>query len=194
MNVIVVLGHQKKGSFNHAIADVVTRTLREIGHTVRFHDLYEEGFDPVLTDEEINLLDNALPEPVRTHQQEIAESEGLILIHPNWWGGPPAMLRGWLDRVFRNGFAYRFGKTGPVPLFGEKTVQVFSTSNTPREVEIKVYNDPLESFWKTIVFGLCGCKSFERRNFESIIMSTPEERTAWLREVEETVRRRFSVT
>jgi hypothetical protein len=74
---------------------------------------------------------------------------------------------------------------------GGKIVQVFSTSNTPRDVEINVYGDPIEIFWKVVVFGLLAPKSFERRNFESVVMSTPEERKGWLEEVEATIKRRF---
>ncbi|MDR0326939.1 MAG: NAD(P)H-dependent oxidoreductase, partial [Planctomycetaceae bacterium] len=105
--------------------------------------------------------------------------------------GPPAILRGWIDRVVRTGSCYQFTKAGVVSHVGGKIVQIFSTSNTPRDVELNVYGDPVEVFWKTVVFGLLGTKSFERRNFEPVVMSTPEERKGWLDEVETTLQRRF---
>ena len=73
---------------------------------------------------------------------------------------------------------------------GKKAV-VFTMSNTPRDMELKVFGDPLENFWKTCVFGFCGLTDFYRRNFESIIISTPEQRKRWLAEVRETIRDRF---
>ena len=76
--------------------------------------------------------------------------------------------------------------------FTDKAVQVFTTSNTPRDVELEVYHDPLENFWKTIVFGLVGSKTFGRRNFESVIMSSPDERAQWLAEAEALVKERFA--
>lgn len=191
MKISVILGHPNPGSYNHAIAETVCRSLRESGHTVRFHDLYAERFAPVLEQPEITASEAELPDDIRRYIDELKDSEGIVFVHPNWWGGPPAILRGWLDRVFRQGFAYSFTAKGPVPHFSDKVVQIFSTSNTPREVELNVYGDPLENFWKVIVFGLCGSKSFERRNFESIVMSTPEARVQWLGEVEETLKRRF---
>jgi len=192
MKTLIFLAHPKTGSFNHAIAEVVCRSLEELGHEPILHDLYAEGFDPVLPVEELTCDNEDLPLELQIYQSEIREAKGLIFVHPNWWGSPPAILAGWIDRVLRNKFAYRFTEKGPIPLLGDKIVQVFSTSNTPREIELNVNRDPLENFWKTIVFGLCGCESLERRNFESIILSTPEQRDAWLREVGEIVRQRFA--
>ena len=192
MKILVILTHPKPGSLNHAIADTVCRSLTELGHTPIFHDLYAEKFDPVLTDVEMNMTSAELPEPIQSFTKKLLEVDGYVFVHPNWWGGPPAMLRGWLDRVVRSGIAYNFTENGLVQKLGDKIVQIFTTSNTPREVELNVYKDPVEWFWKVIVFGLCGCKSFERRNFESVIMSTTEERQAWLREVEELTRLRWT--
>ena len=190
MKISLILGHQNPGSYNHAIADCILNTLVEMGHEVYYHDLYAEKFDPVVPHEEID-DESRLPESVKRYIDELRQAGGIVIVHPNWWGTPPAILKGWVDRVLRSGFAYQFGPKGPEQFFTDKIVQIFSTSNTPRDVEINVYGDPLEVFWKTVVFGLCGNKSFERRNFESIIMSTHEERAAWLNEVRKTIQRRF---
>ncbi|MDR0704370.1 MAG: NAD(P)H-dependent oxidoreductase [Planctomycetaceae bacterium] len=191
MKILVILGHPKTGSFNHVLAETAVQTLRELGHEVLFHDLYKEQFDPVLPTDEEKLDESELPEFLRQYLAELRASQGLIFIHPNWWGGPPAILRGWIDRVFRQNSVYNFTPNGPVSYIGDKIVQIFSTSNTPRDIEVKMYGDPVENFWKVIVFGLLGSKSFERRNFESIILSTPDERRLWLDEVKTTIRQRF---
>ncbi len=191
MKTLVLLAHPKPGSFNHAIADAVCQYLEELGQEPVLHDLYAERFDPVLPVEELELANDKLPSPLKEYQAEILDAKGLVFVHPNWWGNPPAILSGWIDRVLKNDFAYRFTEKGPVPMLGDKIVQVFSTSNTPRDVELNVYRDPLENFWKVVVFGLCGCESFERRNFEPIILSDVDQRHGWLREVGETIHRRF---
>ena len=191
MKVTLILGHQKPGSFNHAIADIVQKTLVEQGHDVVFHDLYQEGFNPVMPAGEDKLDEVDLPDDIRAFIAEVKASQGLVFIHPNWWGGPPAILRGWIDRVFRQNSIYNFTPDGPVSYINDKIVQIFSTSNTPRDVELNFYKDPIEHFWKVVVFGLLGSKSFERRNFEPIILSTPEQRTDWLVEVAETVKKRY---
>ncbi|MBR2693452.1 MAG: NAD(P)H-dependent oxidoreductase [Thermoguttaceae bacterium] len=193
MKVLVILGHPNPGeSFNRAIVETACRTLREMGHEPVLRDLYAEKFDPVMPMGEEKLPIEELPESVRREIDAVREADGFVIVHPNWWGTPPAILKGWLDRVFRAGFAYSFSANGVVSNFTEKRAQVFTTSNTPRDVELEVYHDPLENFWKTIVFGLVGSRDFGRRNFESIIMSSPEERAAWLTEVEAIVKKRFA--
>lgn len=95
MNVSVLLGHPYEQSFNAAIAVAVVRTLEENGHTVRFHDLYGEGFDPVISGKEL-ISDMTGDELLAAHQREIREADGIIVIHPNWWGQPPAIMKdGW---------------------------------------------------------------------------------------------------
>jgi len=183
MKYIIILAHQRPGSFNHAIAETACQTLREQGHEVTLHDLYAEGFDPILHEEEIHATEAELPKDVRQFIDEIRAADGLIFVHPNWWGGPPSILRGWVERVFRKEFAYNFTPQGPVGHLTDKSIFVFSTSNTPREVELNIYKNPIEHFWKVIVFGVCGCKSFQRINFEPVILSSPEDRVRWLEEV-----------
>lgn len=193
MNTLVVLGHPNGGaSFNRAIAETVVRTLRSLGSEVEFSDLYAERFPPVLPFGEERLPEEELPAEIRAAIDRVRRCDGMVFIHPNWWGTPPAILKGWLDRVFRAGFAYKFSADGVIPGFTDKTVQLFTTSNTPREVELSVYHDPLENFWRDVVFGLTGAKSFERRNFEPIILSDDRRRAEWLDEVEQIIRRRFS--
>lgn len=192
MKISVVVAHPNVGtSFNHAITKTVCDTLAAQGHQVVLHDLYDEKFDPILEPGEEKLEEHELPLPVRNAMNDVRQSDGLVFVHPNWWGAPPAILKGWIDRVLRAGFAYRFTQDGPVPHMTDKIVQVFSTSNTPKEVEENVYKNPIEHFWKTIVFGLCGSRSFEYRNFEPVIMSTLQDRSHWLDEVAETIKRRF---
>ena len=107
MDILVVLGHPRPGSFNHAIAEVVLTTLRERGHRASFHDLCQEGFDPALPAKEM-LEQGPVPDAVARHCRELAAADGIVIVHPNWWGQPPAVLTGWIDRVFRPGVAYRF--------------------------------------------------------------------------------------
>ncbi|MDR0870956.1 MAG: NAD(P)H-dependent oxidoreductase [Planctomycetaceae bacterium] len=191
MKISLILAHPKTDSFNAAIAETARGVLVKNGHTVFVHDLYREHFDPVHPADEEKSDEKDLPPYIQDYIAEMRNVDGLIYVHPNWWGGPPAILRGWIDRVFRQNSVYNFTAEGPVCHIGKKIVQIFSTSNTPRDVERNFYGDPIEVFWKTVVFGLLGSESFERRNFEQIILSTPEERKAWLAEVAQTVERRF---
>ena len=190
MNVFVLLGHQKPGSFCHAIAAAAIEELKAAGHEVVYHDLYAERFDPILPDQEIPKLAPLAP-VVAQHCREVTAADGYLVVHPNWWAMPPAILKGWLDRVLRQGVAYQFGPAGVEPLLGGKRAVVLTTSNTPRDDEVRLFGDPLENLWKTCVFNFCGVEDFFRRNFESIVMSTPEQRKGWLDEVRAIVRQRF---
>jgi putative NADPH-quinone reductase len=102
------------------------------------------------------------------------------------------MLKGWIDRVLRQGVAYHFVDGAPVGLLKAEWALVFTTSNTPKDVELKWFGDPLENFWKTCVLSYCGAKNVERTNYESVIMSSPEQRTAWLVDVARRVDLAFS--
>lgn len=153
--------------------------------TVR--DLYAEKFDPVYTAAEL-AREAVLPAEIEQHCREIAEADAIIIVHPNYWGRPPAMICGWVDRVLRPGRAYRFvpdGKGGARPegLLKAKTAIVFTTANTPEEKERAFYGDPLETHWCKVVFGMCAVPKVARRNFSSVIVSTPEQRAEWLGDV-----------
>jgi NAD(P)H dehydrogenase (quinone) len=195
MNISVILAHPGKQSFNHAIATATVDTLEHNGHELYFHDLYDERFDAILPFEEIS-NDARMPALIDTHCLEISAADGIIIIHPNWWGQPPAILKGWIDRVFRPGVAYKFlesdtGEGVPVGLLRAKLAIVFNTSNTGIKRENEVFGDPLESIWKNCIFDLCGVKQFYRRVFGIMVTSSDVQRKGWLSEVGETVNQHY---
>jgi len=181
MKALVVLAHQKtEGSFCHALADLSVKTLASAGYDVTLKDLYAEKFDPILTQEELELTPEQVTGSIRAEIDQIMAADFYVVIHPNWWGMPPAILKGWIDRAIRQGFCYAFTADGPVrKLEGRKGV-VFTTGNTPQDIEVNVNGDPLENLWKNIVFKTVGVDDFKRINFASVIMSTPQQRAEWL--------------
>jgi len=195
MRVSVILAHPGPESFNHAIAATVVKTLAENGHTVAFHDLYTEHFDPVLPYAEIP-RDAPLDPVIARHCSEIATADGIVIVHPDWWGQPPAILKGWIDRVIRPGIAYRFregdnGEGIPKGLLAAKAALVFNTANTPAEREREVFGDPLERLWKDCIFSFCGIPVVHRRMFAVVVTSTAEERAGWLAEAAALTRQYF---
>lgn len=189
MNILIVLAHPRPGSFNHAIADTARTSLEALGHHVILRDLYAEGFDPLFSASELE-RGNVAPAQVREHADQVLNADGIIVVHPNWWAMPPAILKGWLDRVLRSGEAYRFGTNaqGEGVIIGQlkaRAALVLTTSNTPKAAELALYGDPLDNLWKNCVWGFCGVPQVERRNFEPVIASTPEQRADWLAEVAE---------
>jgi len=105
MQLLVVLAHPSPDSFCAAIAREVVAAGKAAGHAVDLWDLQAEGFDPVMTaadwhDYRTGTGGNA------TDLARLAAAEVLILIYPTWWGGPPALLKGWFDRLWRPGVAF----------------------------------------------------------------------------------------
>lgn len=195
MKISVILGHPYENSFNSAIAETVVETLKESGHTVMFHDLYREKFNPAIPEDEL-VSDQTKDSLVETHQQEIREVDGIIIVHPNWWGQPPAILKGWVDRVLRENVAYTFpeGNNGgglPIGLLKAKAGLVFNTSNTPEKREIDVFGDPLNRLWKDCIFDFCGISVFDRIMFRVVADSNQTEREEWLNQTKNMVKHYF---
>ena len=195
MKISIILAHPDPHSFNAAIAQAAQNAAVDSGHDVSFHDLYAEKFDPLLEGSEIP-RDACLDPAVGRHCVEVAAADGLVVVHPNWWGQPPAILKGWVDRVLRPGTAYEFlegdgGEGVPRGLLRAGAALVFNTSNTDPEREQAVFGDPLERIWKDCIFGLCGVPRFHRRTFGIMVLSTADQRAAWLQAVRATVRQYF---
>ena len=202
MRVFALIAHPRRDSFCHALCEKALTALERAGHRVTLHDLYDEDFDPVLKAEESytvgdtveQALSKARDPLIRTHRKEIAEAEGLLVVHPNWWGKPPAMLSGWLDRVLVPGVAYRLATAEgePDPLLSVRTALILNTSDTPEEREKTVLGDPLQLIWGNCVLPYCGVQQVHRRTFGPVAGSTPQQREHWLLDVEELVARSFS--
>jgi putative NADPH-quinone reductase len=191
MKILVILAHPDGSSFNHAIAKAAIQVLHNSGHEVISHDLYREHFDAILPKGE-TLKKAKVSHDIKEYCRELADADGIIIVHPNWWGQPPAILKGYIDRVFRPGVAYEFaeGDSGegiPVGLLKARAALVFNTSNTRLEREMEVFGDPLQSLWKQCIFDLCGVNTFHRRMFSVVVTSVALQRKAWLEEVQEIV-------
>lgn len=181
----VILAHPYEKSFNHAIYHRTVSVLKENHIKVYAHDLYQEQFNPVMPKEELGKQETR-DTLVKRYAEEMLESNLLVFIHPNWWGQPPAMMKGYIDRIFRPPYAYDEidpSKAGIGKLQGKIGI-VFNTGNTEAEREDKYFKDPLENEWINCVFGFCGIEESERKLFRVIAGSTGEEREEWKKEVE----------
>jgi NAD(P)H dehydrogenase (quinone) len=125
-----VLAHPEPSSFTAALARTAADQLTESGWAVTLLDLYREGFDPVLSerdftdrliaerlkpmDEQLHAADGGTFAPELTRHVELFQSASLLLlVSPMWWYSVPAMMKGWIDRVFANGVAYRYPGVRP---------------------------------------------------------------------------------
>lgn len=193
MHIFSIVAHPRSDSFCHAISATARASLLAAGHTVEHHDLYAERFDPCLSEEEAytvgDTLEQALArmvDPVlRVHREGVAKAAGLLVVHPNWWGKPPAILAGWMDRVLVPGVAYRLETADGVPegLLAMRTALVINTSDTEAERERRDLGDPLELIWGRCVLPYCGVENFKRVIFRPVVGSSQDTRESWLRDV-----------
>lgn len=181
MNLSVILAHPDPDSLNHALARTVASALEDRGHQVTTHDLYAEGFDPRLGTLEI--AEHRSDDPlVERHASELARADGLVVVHPNWFDLPPAVLKGWVDRVVREGTAFTRSEGGFQGRLRAAAALLVTTANASYDAET---GDRLDDFWRGIVFAACGVPRVERVHCTPVIASTLETRRAWLTEAAE---------
>lgn len=116
MHVLAVLAHPSRNSFDARVFTEVLASLREGGHEVRVLDLYGDGFEARLSEPEWR-TNSDVPEnrkPVEPLVLDLEWAEALVLVFPTWWSGMPAILKGWLDRVFLPGVAFDLAEDGPI--------------------------------------------------------------------------------
>lgn len=147
-NILIVIAHPEPASFSHAMAGAAAGAARAAGHRVVLSDLCAEGFradigrhdmtsmvDPdrfhVQTEQTEAARRGAFAPDIAREQARLAEADILILQFPLWWGGPPAILKGWIDRVLAYGFAYVDGRRFDSGLFrGRRAMLGVTTGGT----------------------------------------------------------------
>ena len=192
-SALVVIGSPNPRSFCHAMATRAADALERNGVECDIHDLYVEGFQPVAPLDEASTVGMDVEAAVaacadavvRTHRRALAQADYLVVAHPNWWGKPPAIMAGWLDRVLVPGVAYRLdAREGlPTSLLRLRSVLVLNTGDTPPEREKQVFGDPLDDIWRRCVGAYLGGAAVHRVVASPLGGSTEAEREAWLDEV-----------
>lgn len=138
-HALVVHAHPHPDSYSAALRDRAVESLRAAGHDVDVIDLYGEDFDPLLSAHEVatHHIGLAARPAVAHHAELLRRAAVLVLVYPTWWGGPPAMLKGWFDRVFCEGVAYTLppGADRVRPLLRNiRQLVVITTGGSPRWV------------------------------------------------------------
>lgn len=184
--VLVVYCHPNPRSYTHAVFEQVMAGLGEGACEVRAIDLYAEGFDPVLVvNEQHRRRDLDQVAYTATHRELIAWCHAMVFVYPVWWGGFPAMLKGYLDRTFVSGLTYSFAdrpKTAVLPtgLMRGKEAHFFYTLDSPA---IVAWIDPgwLANYFT--VFKYCGFSVVRRYYLARLKLTSPAQRERWLASV-----------
>lgn len=190
--VVVLVGHPRGDSYTMALADRAVRSAREAGARVVVHDPYRDGFDPVLRAEESRVVGGRPPtdDPLLArYQHDLGQADALVVVHPSWWGKPPAMIAGWLDRVLVPGVAYRLSAPGAMPtsLLRIRHVVVVNTTETPAARAAADLGDPLHDIWVRAVASYLGPEAappvVDRRVLADVTAAGRDQRELWIEAV-----------
>ncbi len=184
MNVLIVYAHPNPLSFNQSILRVVNNSFKNKGATVRLKDLYAERFDPVLGEAQLSLQsEGKLPDDIKREQEQVKWAEVIVVIYPLWWFDRPAILKGWFDRVFTNGFAFSFDEQGVKGLLKGKRAMVVVTAGGTKE-DFGKNADQLTKSTTEGTLAFCGITDIVDRVFYSVPIVNDEARKKMLDELE----------
>jgi NAD(P)H dehydrogenase (quinone) len=172
MKHLVVVAHPVADSFTMALTRTYTAELEQLGHSQRTYDLYRMGFDPVLTAEELSptTAGHAANPSILTAQDDIRAADVLTMIYPLWWLSMPAMMKGYVDRVFARGFAYE-SRNGVVHglLSGKKSVLI-TVSGAPLPLLVQSGNwNAVQVLQDTHILRATGFTLLEHVHFDEIV-------------------------
>lgn len=180
--ILVILGHPAATSFCAALADTYTHSAKSAGHEVRVLRLGELDFDPILHNGYTQI--QALEPDLLSAQADILWATHLTFVFPIWWGGIPALLKGFIDRIFLPGFAfkYRAGKAFPDKLLQGRTAHMLVALDTPPWYYRWFYRMPGVHQMRKTTLAFCGIKPTRTLLIGPILGSTPTQREKWLKQ------------
>lgn len=186
MKVLVVYGHPNPASFNNGIKETVVATATEKGHEVKVRDLYAIGFNPVLGPSDfVAFKSGSIPTDIKEEQDHLSWADAVVFVHPIWWIGRPAIIQGYIDRVFSYGFAFSYDQNGPKGLLPIEKALVINTAGTP-EFMYDGWPGSKELLTRPTdegTLGFSGIKSVAHKVFYGVNGSTDETRASYLEEV-----------
>jgi NAD(P)H dehydrogenase (quinone) len=179
MNVLIIHAHPEPNSFNGALTRRAIHVLEEQGCTVRVSDLYAMGWDPVSSRKNFSTTkDSTFFKPqaeevyaaehggfapdIQAEMDKVVWCDTLIFQFPLWWFSIPAILKGWVDRVFAMGFAYGGGRIYETGVFRGKRAMLSLTTGGPEEMLYFVGMDVLPPF---VVYGPARASEDKRREY-----------------------------
>lgn len=191
MKYLIVHTHPNPASFCSAITAAIRGELSSMGKDYLVRDLYQISFDPALKLADLAAMRHgACLNDVRKEREYVSAADMLIFVFPVFFNNLPAMLKGYLDRIFSLGFGYVEENFQPKPLLTGKTSIAFSTAYSSEELSRK--NNLFESVNNSLAFVIkqfCGIEMLEHKFFTFVPYASDQERKGMLQEARETVRR-----
>ncbi|MGL4185200.1 MAG: NAD(P)H-dependent oxidoreductase [Thiotrichaceae bacterium] len=187
MRVLIVYAHPNANSFNHAMLAACERGLTQAGHEIQVKNLYAEQFDPVLTANDLALLQTGvIPSKIQHEQQALLWAEGLIFIYPLWWYERPAILKGWFDQILTNGVAYTYSAAGVEGLLKHQKALVLITAGGS-EGYFQDTNS-VELIYRSMTEGTlqyCGIQNVQHQVYYNVPSLSAPDRQQILQDIEQ---------
>lgn len=190
----VIFAHPRTSSFTAAVAETYVRAVKDCGDSVEIRDLYRIGFDPRLRPEEIPGGESFHPADDAVAERALLKDCNVFaLIYPFWLNAPPAMMKGYLDRVFGFGFAYGGEGHSFNPLLTGRKLISFSSSGAPNQwVEQTGALAAEQTLFDRYFAALCGMTTLAHVHFGGVVPgASPAFVKARLGDVERTVTKHF---
>ncbi len=183
MKALILYAHPNPKSFCHAIKETLEEELKNAGVEFQTRDLYALGFDPVLKGQDFAALQKGTPLPdIQKEQTLIRDSQLIAVVHPVWWFGLPAILKGYIERVFSFGFAYRFTAQGELEgLLAGRKAAIFSTTGGPEvQYQHAGYAKAIGTTVDHGIFQFCGVEVLLHQFFYAVPTISQEAREKML--------------
>ncbi|UCJ15963.1 NAD(P)H-dependent oxidoreductase [Pseudomonas sp. MM211] len=183
--ILMIIGTPKNDSLCHSLAEAYALGARTEGHVVRQIHLGAISFDPVL--HEGYTQSQTLEPDLLEAQRQIHWAQHLVFVYPVWWGGLPALLKGFFDRVLLPGFAFKYRSDSQLwdKLLSGRTADLLVTQDTPSWYFRWIYGAPAHRQMKRTILGFCGIKTRRLAEFSPVRPSSETQRQNWLRRAEQ---------
>jgi NAD(P)H dehydrogenase (quinone) len=183
MKINIIYSNHHGGNFNSQLLDTLKHWLLNKGHELVIRDLYQMNFNPVLTKHDFErMAAGNTPEDIAKEQDMVKWADVMIFMYPVWWGGMPAILKGYIDRIFTSGFAYHSNGSGTYPLLNDKKAIIMSTMGQARADYEKGMFAAMNLVNVEGIFRFCGVEVVDQLYFPSIHSVSESEKEAYLQQ------------
>lgn len=176
MRTLIILGHPDKKSFCAGLADSYEKGAKEKGGEVNRINLSDLKFDPILW-QGYNKIQNLEPDLIEA-QRLIKWANHLVIIFPVWWAAPPALLKGFIDRTFLPGFAFKYRENSSSwdKLLSGRSARLMITSDAPSFWLYLTYFHPALNMIKKATLEFCGISPVAVSSFDSMKNASEKKR------------------
>lgn len=183
-NILIINGHPDEESYCYKLAEYYKKGAENEGHKCKLIHLAALNFNPVLqfgyrkrTELEPDLLQA---------QEDIINANHLVFVYPTWWGTYPALLKGFIDRVFLPKFAFKYRENSLLwdKLLKGKSARLIVTMDTPKWYNAIIYRNAGHNSMKMAILQFCGIKPIRITTFGPVKTSSEKRRALWLNKIE----------